>query len=125
MVDFVYYNSNPKNLHTNDCIVRALSYFFGVTWRKAFDDIVAWCADRGLVDWNYRSKYYMYLSEQGFCRHKVCDKSLTVGKFCEEFAEEGKLYMVQIKRHVTIVHNKEIIDTWDCSDRQVDCYWER
>ncbi len=125
MSRFVYYNANPKQLHTNDCLVRALSYFLGVTWRKAFHDIVEWCADRCLVDWNYRSKYYIYLSEQGFSRHKVSDKTLTVGRFCDEVAKEGKVYMVQIKRHMTIVDNKEINDIWDCSDRQVDCYWER
>ena len=50
---------------------------------------------------------------------------MTVGRFCDEFAEEGKFYMVQVKRHMTIVDNKEINDTWDCSDRIVEYYWVR
>lgn len=29
MAKFVYCNFNPKQLHTNDCLVRALAYFFG------------------------------------------------------------------------------------------------
>ena len=71
MAKFVYCNFNPKQLHTNDCMVRALAYFFGVSWRKAFLDIIEWCADRGWVDWNYRSKYNVYLAERGFERHKT------------------------------------------------------
>jgi hypothetical protein len=125
MAKYVYYNMNPKQLHTNDCMVRALAYFFGVTWRKAFLDIIEWCANRGWVDWNYRSKYYIYLSERGFERHKAPEKDMTVGKFCDEFAKEGKVYMVQVKRHMTIIDNKEINDTWDCSESVVENYWVR
>lgn len=125
MAKFVYCNFNPKQLHTNDCLVRALAYFFGVSWRKAFLDIIEWCADRGWVDWNYRSKYNVYLAERGYERHKTPERGMTVGRFCDEFAEEGKVYMVQVKRHMTIVHNKEINDTWDCSDRIVEYYWVR
>ena len=107
MAKFVYCNFNPKQLHTNDCLVRALAYFFGVSWRKAFLDIIEWCADRG------------------FERHKTPERGMTVGRFCDEFAEEGKFYMVQVKRHMTIVDNKEINDTWDCSNRIVEYYWVR
>ena len=125
MAKFVYYNLNPKQLHTNDCFVRALAHFFGVTWCKAFLDIIEWCADRGWVDWNYRSKYYGYLAERGFERQKTPERGMTVGRFCDEFAEEGKVYMVQIKRHMVIVDNKEILDIWDCSDGIVEHYWVR
>ena len=123
MAKFVYYNLNPKQLHTNDCMVRALAYFFDVSWHEAFIDIIEWCANRGWVDWNYRSKYYVYLAERGFERHKAPTKGMTVGRFCDEIAEKGRVYMVQIKRHMTIIDNKEINDTWDCSESVIDNYW--
>lgn len=125
MAKFVYYNLNPQQLHTNDCMVRALSYFFGVTWHKAFIDIIEWCAERGVVSWNYRSQYNVYLLERGFVRHKTPEKGMSVGRFCDEFAEEGKIYMVQVNRHMTIIDNKEINDTWNCSECIVEYYWVR
>ena len=122
MAKFVYYNLNPNQRHTNDCLVRALAYFFDVPWRKAFSDIIEWCMDRGIVDWNYRSRYYTYMAGRGYVRHKV-EKGMTVGRFCDEVAKRDCVYMVQVKRHMTIIDKKEINDTWDCSDKVVECYW--
>ena len=65
-MDFVYYNPNPRNLHTGDCVVRALTAFLNTSWRPAFLDIINWCADRGRVNFNYRSSYNEYLKEKGY-----------------------------------------------------------
>ena len=125
MADFEYYNANPKGLRTGDCVIRAFSFFFGTTWRSAFDDLLSWCADRGLVNFNYRSSYNKYLSEKGYERHRTPKKGLTVCGFCNHFAESGKTYIVSMKGHLTIVQDGKIIDTWDCSDKVIDGYWER
>lgn len=126
MKQFVYYNLNPLQNHTGDCVVRAFAFFLGIPWKRAFLDLIMWCADRGVVNFNYRSTYYDYLKEKGFVKKKLPFKSkITVGEFCERIAEEGKTYLIQVKRHMTIVCERDVLDVWDCRDREVEFYWER
>lgn len=121
-----YYNPNPANrTDAYDCVVRAFAYFFGVTWMKAFIDLVVWCANHGLVRFNYRSSYNRYLEEKGYPRHKSPRKGMTVREFCSEFAEAGKTYIVSGPHHLTIVSEKEIYDITDTSEMKVDGYWVR
>ena len=124
-MDFVYYNPNPKNLHTVDCVVRALTAFLNMSWRNAFLDIINWCADRGRVNFNYRSSYNEYLKEKGYERHKKPRKNVSVGEFVEYFAEYGKVYIVSMPRHLTLVINRRLCDIWDCSSKKMDGYWVR
>lgn len=125
MSNYYYYNPNPLKIHTGDCVIRAFAFFFGVTWRKAFLDLIEWCADRGLVKFNYRSVYGKYLEEKGFARNKAPEKGISVARFRDNYADINKIYIIQCPRHLTIIHQKNIIDTFDCSDRTVEGYWER
>ena len=125
---FVYYNANPFRKHVGDCVYRALSVFLDKTWREALNELVSWTADRGLVS-NYRSGYTAFLADKGYSRkRKPRDenkKEITVGQFCELIAEDDKVYLVSMARHLTVVRERTIFDTWDCSNRIVDGYWER
>lgn len=125
MSKYLYYNPNPKSLLTNDCVVRAFAYFFGVTWQKAFRDLIEWCIENGVVKFNYRSIYNEYLRQKDYLRHRAPRKGMTVAEFRDDFAELGVVYIVSIKRHLTIIHDKILYDTWDCSNEIVDGYWER
>lgn len=126
MKDFIYYNLNPQQKHTGDCVVRAFAFFLGMTWKRAFLDLIMYCADKGVVNFNYRSTYYAYLQEKGYVKRKLfCTHKISVGEFCEKYAEEGKTYLIQVKGHMTIVCERDVYDTWDCRDRIMDFYWER
>lgn len=124
-MNFEYYNPNPKGLHTNDCVVRALTFFLGMSWRGAFLDIINWCADNGVVEFNRRTQYNKYLEEKGYKRQKAPRKNLTVGEFWEYFAEYDKTYIVSMPRHLTIISNRHIYDIGDCSHKKMDGYWVR
>ncbi len=126
MKQFVYYNLNPLQNHTGDCVVRAFAFFLGITWKRAFLDLIMWCADKGVVNFNYRSTYYGYLREKAYVKHKQLSRQkVSVGEFCEKIAAEGKTYLIQVKRHMTIVSNRDVYDTWDCRDKLVEFYWVR
>ena len=124
-MQFEYFNPNPKGIHTNDCVVTALSFFFGMSWRGAFLDIINWWADHGVVEFNRRTQYNKYLEEKGYKRHTPPRKNLTVGEFREHWAEYGKTYIVSMPRHLTIISNRKICDIGDCSKRKMDGYWEK
>ena len=130
MAQLLFLNLNPLKRWTGDCVFRALAFFFGISWREALDDLVGWAADRGLTSFNYRSTYNGYLLEKGYARHRAPRKGLTVSEFCAEYAERGKKYILSCPRHLTVVEWPKyvdecfIVDTWDCSDKVVDGYWE-
>lgn len=121
----IYFNANPMNRRTGDCVIRAFSVFLGTTWRKAFMELIEWCADRGYVLFNYRSVYNKYLEEKGYKKTRAPFKGITVAQFVEHYAQEYNLYMLQCPRHVTIIRGKELVDTWDCSHLEVQGFWIR
>lgn len=131
MAKVLYINLNPLKRRTGDCVYRAMARFLGVSWRQALDDLVCWAADRGLTNFNFRSTYNEFLSSKGFRRHRAPKKGITVEEFCAGYAEKGKLYILSCPRHLTIAdwpeHLEEciIVDTWDCSKRNVDGFWVR
>ncbi len=120
---YTYKNLNPQQKRTGDCVVRAMAYFFGVDWRTAFYSLITYCADHAVVTFNYRSTYTAFLKEKGYRRMRAPEKGMTVGRFRDEYAEEGKMYLLQVPRHLTIIDDRVLIDTWDCSDRKLEGYW--
>ena len=131
MAGFIRYNPNPFKRNTIDCVFRALTLFLGFTWREAVDDLVGWAADRGLVNFCYRSTDTAYLKDKGYPRCKAPRKGMTVVEFCDEFVEKGYIYIIQVRRHWTVVSwsNEQdfpcIFDTWYCGDRVVEGFWMR
>ncbi len=126
MNGYAYYNPNPKGLtNANDCVVRALAFFFGYTWNKAFFEILNWCAYRGLVRWNYPSIYTKYMKEMGYTRHRAPLKGITVGQFRDKYADINKTYIIYCHRHLTVISQKDILDLGDCSEMVMNGYWER
>lgn len=121
------YNVNPLNKRTGDCAYRALSFFLGITWIKAVFELVIYATNRGMVNFNYVSNITAYLRDKNFERKKP-QKNTTVNIFIRQYAKPGKAYLLAIERprHLTVIDTeKELVDTWDCSDKIVKYYWER
>lgn len=125
MKEFYYINLNPLKKRTGDCVVRALAFFLGIPWKEAFFDLIMFCADKGLVNFNYISTYTAYMKDKGYVRQKPPYKGISIGEFCEKIADEGYVYIIQTKRHMTIICDRDVFDTWDCRDRNVIYYWKR
>lgn len=125
MKEFYYINLNPLKKRTGDCVVRALAFFLGIPWKEAFFDLIMFCADKGLVNFNYISTYTAFMKDKGYVRQKPPYKGISIGEFCEKIADEGYVYIIQTKRHMTIICDMDVFDTWDCRDREVIYYWKR
>lgn len=122
-----YYNANPLNKSTGDCAYRALSFFLGITWIKAVFELVIYATNRGMVNFNYVSTITDYLKEKNIDRKKPTEK-ISVSEFISQNAEPGKCYLIALDgpRHLTVIDTeKELVDTWDCSDKFIKYYWEK
>ena len=139
-MSFVYFNANPKNKRTSDCVIRALSKFLNLSWLDAYMDI---CVYGGLNSDmpNVNSIWSKYLESKGYTRHKVydsCPNCYTLMDFCYDHPY-GK-YFVSLDvgyadiystadsgmidgNHVVCVIDGNYYDTWDCGKEVVIFYW--
>ena len=125
---FVYFNYNPLQKHVRDGVYRAMAYFFGKSWRDAVQMVVDFNCEKGLVNFTHISNITDFMKSKGFERHKTPRKGMKVSEFVDKYAKEGYIYMLYTIRplHLTIIdENKDINDTWDCSDREMKYYWFR
>ena len=123
-----YVNTNPLDKHTQDCAYRGLSLFLQIPWIKAVFELVLHATNKGLVNFTYTTNITSYLSEKGYTRQKPPRKGMSVNEFAKEVARPGKIYLLALKtpRHITFINpDGVLLDTWDCSSKPVQYYWEK
>lgn len=124
-MSFIYYNPNPLDKRTSDCVVRAVSRLFEISWDDAYDDL----SDQGKIDkapftvddvWGnylYKRGYMMYLLPN------TCPRCLTVRDFCYTHPE-GR-YMLKTSGHVIAVVDGNYYDSSDSGNEVPIYYWTR
>lgn len=121
---FHFVNPNPWRRSTADCVIRAMSLFLGWSWTDTLKDLSAYCINHGHMP-NYYSGYKDYLVCQAFGGCKAPEKPCTVKEFLDNYTTKGTSYLVVISKHMTCIKDGRINDTWDCSNRKVQGYWEK
>lgn len=133
---FHYYNANPKGKDTNDCVYRALSLFLNVTWEEIAE-----------LDARYYLEHGKFLHEadgRGALSHPVaadyldvCDKSKkvyefnlkdgisTMRDFIDRMADSDKVYICPLERHIAVIKDNKVWDTWDSSKGGIGAIYER
>ena len=126
-MDFVYYNCNPYQNHTDDCVYRGLAYFMNESWKTAVMRLVRNAIVDGLVNFNYTTNIVTFMDRWNYKRHKTPRKGMTVREFGEEFAKKNEIYMIHVvkPRHMTIIDGGDLMDIWDCRDCVMDWYFKK
>lgn len=126
-MDYVYFNMNPYQKHTGDCVYRAIAYFMNVRWTIAVMNLVKNAISDGLVNFNYTTNIVSFMERLGYERQKAPRKGMTVREFGDEFACGGETYMIHTvkPRHMTIIDDCELHDIWDCRDCVMDWYYKK
>lgn len=126
---FHYYNANPKNRITTDCVIRAISTATDIPYNQVVMGLAEMqCqtgydeADVTLID--------KYLSSKGWTKHKQPrkeDNTKYTGKdFCLRMANKHVRYVANIGgHHIVAIVNGKVYDTWDSTDGCIGNYWEK
>lgn len=123
---FIEYNHNYKNKRCNDCVIRAVGYACNKDWRDVFQSLAKYSMEQGLVmnDKRVIKKYINYL---GYPTQKMPRRNdntrYTVREFADELAESNTTYILLVAHHLTVIKNKNLYDTWDCSMKSVGNFW--
>lgn len=124
---FIEYNYNPKKKRTGDCVIRAIALATNSSWEYIYRELTEYGIKKGLM-LNDCKNWKAYLKRIGYELQKMPRRKdrtrYTLEEFCNEIAKEENIYIVKLARHLTVVKNRAVIDTWDCSNRYVGNYWK-
>ena len=123
---FIEYNNNTKNKKTGDCVIRAIAFATNTEWETTYKDLADLGIKKGLM-LNDPKNWRAYLKKLGYDAKKMPkkfnNKRYSLEEFCDRIAEEDKTYIVKIASHLTVVKDKNLYDTWNCSRKYVGNYW--
>lgn len=125
---FHYYNANPKNRMTGDCVIRALC----TAMQKPYEDVY-----RELFDFSLQTGYILndkkcferYLESKGWVKHKQPrkpDNTRYTGKeFCERAREYENYIAIIGTHHIVAIVGGKINDTWNSTRKCIGNYWTK
>lgn len=136
---FKFYNANPKNKITCDCVIRALCTAFDKDYAQILDEMVTVQHKYGYM-LNDNHTIQKYLKQCGFVKQnqpKKDDNTRLTGKeFCDYLEKHGNIGAVIAnigKEHIVCIkkdcselqygNTYKIFDTWDSSNRCIGNYW--
>ena len=117
---FIYYNRNPDGDLLEDCVTRAISLGTGLEYdgvanlleitskRYKCDKLCVCCYHNLLED--------ILCYECVYCNHNERVKDIAK-------KHKHNTLIIRIEGHLTCSVKGYVMDTWDCGNRFVDCYW--
>lgn len=125
-MEFIKYNNNPKQNKTNDCVIRSISLALNKSWEDVYKDLCNLGCKKALMP-NDNKTWQAYLKQLGYTKEKMPkklnNKRYTLQEFADKIAKENFIYIISIAKHLTVIKNKKLYDTWDCSYKCVGNYW--
>ena len=128
---FVYYNANPKNRITGDCVIRALCVAMDESYETVYKEIFEFSLKNGYM-LNDKKCYEKYLASKGWLKlpqPKKYDGTKYTGKeFCELVQEHPHSYPKRMiahigGHHVVAIGNGRIFDIWNSTSGCIGNYW--
>lgn len=126
---FHFYNANPKNHRTGDCVIRAIATATGKSW----DEVLI-----GLTETALKHKqspcdaacYDKYLKSIGWVKHKqprnlIDNTKFTGEEFCRIFAKDEPIIANIGGHHIVCIKERKVWDIWDSTGGCIGNYWTK
>lgn len=125
-MEFVKFNNNPKQKKTGDCVIRSIALATGKSWKDVYMDLAQLGCKKGLMP-NDNKNWQAYLKKLGYEKQrmprKLDNRRYTLEEFIDEIAHRNWTYIISIAKHLTVVKDKTLYDTWNCKNKCVGNYW--
>lgn len=131
---FHYYNANPKNRITTDCVIRAISTATEIPYNQVVMEMAELQCKTGYDDGD-KKLYDKYLQSKGWIKkyqpRKLDDTKYTGVEFCQEIREGAMWGSGDHERivaniggnHTVAIINGKVWDTWDSTDGCIGNFW--
>lgn len=129
---YKYYQPNEKDLkdRQGDCAIRAMTKFFGISWREAFDRLVDYARESQTMI-NSLTNIRAYMEDHGIPYESIYEpkarKKTTVSMFVKDHKQGMYILYVRsgYQTHLVAVQNGQYFDTWNCGNKIVYGYWSK
>lgn len=112
---FTFYNANPHNRITTDCVIRALSTALEIPYNQVVMDMAELQCKTGF-DPSTPKTYTRYLEKHGWMKcpqlKHIDGTKLTVREFVD--SHPTGTYLLNMSKHLSVCKNGKILDIWDC-----------
>ena len=112
-----FYNHNPLNVFTDDCVIRCIAVCEGISWDECYGKLSYLSGKEGKI-LNDVEFVESYLDEK---YDRECYKGITVGEFASKCPKGN--FAITTNGHIVAVIDNVIVDTFDSSNRIVKCCW--
>ena len=122
---FIKYNANPKDRIIGDCVIRALSKATGKSWDEVYDELYIIGKKKKRM-MNDPKVYKVFLENNNFtlspARRNEYGKMISVEEFSKD-VDADTMYVIHTRKHLTVVFNSDIYDTWDTSSQRAGKFY--
>lgn len=122
---FKYYNPNPFQQRTGDCVIRALSKILMLSWEHVYLDLVIMGFLMGAMP-SENEVWGAYLKQHGYRRYIIpdtCPACYTITDFTYDHPYGD--YIVGTGTHVVAVIDGNYYDSWDSGLEVPLFYWRK
>ena len=124
---FHYYNANPKNRLTTDCVIRAICTALEQDYCKTVMELAELQCKTGYDDGD-KKLYDKYLQSKGWVKHpqpRKADGTKYTGKeFCDMKPTMKRRIVANIGGgHIVAIIDRRVWDTWDSTNGCIGNYW--
>lgn len=126
---FHFYNANPKNNRTGDCVIRAIACATGKSWDEVLTDLMKYAIKYKLMP-NDTKCYTKYLADLGWVKQnqprKFDNTKYTGVQFVEDYMPymKSKVVIAHIGgHHIVCIKDGKIQDIWNSEDGCIGNYW--
>lgn len=121
---FKYYNANPKNKHTTDCVARAICTALGKPYEQTVKELMELWLKTG-YDMSEAKCFGKYLELKGWIKNRQPRKSDNTKYTGKEFVKIFKGVCVANLggNHTVCIKDGKVLDIWDSTDGCIGNYW--
>jgi hypothetical protein len=120
MNDFSYYNINPEKSEEQDCVCRAISLAVNLDYH-AVEKLLEVVAHFYNCEKLCLCCYHHLLEDVFNFPVRYCEYGETVGDIAKRLSHN--IVLIRIDGHLSCSLYGIVYDIWDCSQKNVDCYW--
>ena len=128
---FHFFNANPKDRRTCDCVVRAISTATGIPWDEVLRGLTE-CAIKHSLMVNDNKLYEKYLADLGWKKmpapRRADNTRYTGSEWCSH-CKKNNLPNVQIAHigghHIVCIIDYKVWDIWNSTGGAIGNYWVR
>ena len=132
---FHYYNANPHNRKSDDCVIRAICTALGQSWEQTVRDLTEVGIKYGYVV-NDKHTYEKYLTNKGWIKHSQPRKADNTKYTGKEWCKKIQIWATKDAparrciahiggHHIVAIMDGKVNDIWDSTNGCIGNYWTK